>query len=105
MTDKPAEQVLNLLLCVISVLATPDTNIDLLLGFEKHLVVNVVKVRPGEDLHCLIFKYGLHGDYLCFRAVPRDCLRLIIDSILVESLHILVYMSEDPVQVENQQKL
>ena len=96
---------LNLLLCVISVLAAPNPDINLFLGLEEHLIVNVVKIGPREHLHCLIFKYGFNRDYFCFGAVPSDSLRLIVYSILVECLNILVDMPEDSVQVEYQQEL
>ena len=96
---------LNLLLCVISVLAAPNPNINLFLGLEEHLIVNVVKVGPREHLHCLIFKYGFHRDYFCFGGVPSDSLCLIVYSILVKCFDIFVHMSKDSVQIEYQEEL
>ena len=94
---------LHLLLSVISVLATPHPDIHLLLVLQQELVVDVVEVGPREHLCRVVLKHRLHRDDLRpGLSIPR-CLRLglIVDSILVETLHILVDVSEDPVQVED----
>jgi len=92
-----------LLLRIISVLATPHPDIYLLLVLQQELIVDVVEVGPREHLCCVVLKHRLHRDDLRpGLPIPR-CRRLglIIDSILVETLHILVDVSEDPVQVED----
>lgn len=86
-------------LSVLSILAGPDPNIYLLLGFEQEVVVDVLKVRSLEHLHCVVLKHWLHYhvlvDYPILLLLP-----LVIDSRLVESLYALVRVAQSPVQVE-----
>ena len=94
---------LYLLLCVISVLTAPHADINFLLVFEEHFIVNVVKVGPCKHLHGVILKHGLYGYDL---GLPLACaLCLIVYPILIECFNIFIHMSEDPIQVQNQEQL
>ena len=63
-----------------------------------------MEIGPREHLCRVVLKHRLHRDDLRpGLPIPRRRLRLglIVDSVLVETLHILVNVSEDPVQVED----
>ena len=97
----------DLCLRVLAVLAAPHPDVDLLLVFEEHFIVDVVEVRPLKNLHLAVLEDGLDCGHAT-RDSPRGIdthILSVVDAVLVEGLHVLVDVAEDTVQVEDEKQL
>ena len=104
--QKSSEKVLYLGLSIISILATPNANIDFLFTLKKHFIVDVMKIGSSKNLHTMILKYRFNDCLRTRHILLFVCGSLrIVYTILVESFNVFVDIAEDTVEVEYNQKL
>eukprot|EP00350_Pseudokeronopsis_sp_OXSARD2_P010301 CAMPEP_0170562930 /NCGR_PEP_ID=MMETSP0211-20121228/63339_1 /TAXON_ID=311385 /ORGANISM="Pseudokeronopsis sp., Strain OXSARD2" /LENGTH=137 /DNA_ID=CAMNT_0010880485 /DNA_START=248 /DNA_END=661 /DNA_ORIENTATION=+ len=89
---KPPKQLLSLNLSVLSILASPYSNIYVFLHLDQSVIVDILEVWPSIDLLCLVL--------VEWRLVRLSSFLLTVDALGKEGFGVFIHKTKCPIQVK-----